>query len=308
MKAFLSLLVAASVSSFGMSLAAAQDPRVHLVWERPVGSLCPSRAALEADVEEVMGRRIFTEREDAPVIVHGVIEDGSTEAHVRIDARSKGGVLLGTRELTAPAGRCSSLRGAIALVLTLFVDRDEGDASAEESLDTRIGFGISGEVVSTPLPRTTFAAGPTVSLEVGPYLRFQADGAYWVPVSIQTQRGVGARLGAFSFRLRICAKLWGDGTFGLRACAGAEAGALVASPLELAGPPRQTRLLAHGMLDLGWETRLGRFALIDLAAGPLLSFSRPRFSYVRENGEPMAVYRPKLGGIIFQLTFIILGS
>jgi hypothetical protein len=307
LKAFLSLLIAASASSFGMSLAAAQDPRVHLVWERPVGSLCPSRAALEADVEEVMARRIFTEREDAPLIVHGVIQDGSTEAHVRIDARSKSGVLLGTRELTAPAGRCSSLRGAIALVLTLFVDR-EGDASAEEGVDTRIGFGVSGEVVSIPLPRTTFAAGPTVSLEVGRYLRFQAEGAYYVPVSIQTRRGVGAKLEAFSFRLRVCGKLWGDGTFGLRACLGGEAGAVVASPLELAGPPRQTRLLAHGLLDLGWETQLGKVALIDLAAGPLLSFSRPAFSYLRGNGERMAVYRPSLGGIIFQLTFIILGS
>jgi hypothetical protein len=308
LKAFLSLLIAASVSPFGMSLAAAQDPRVHLVWERPVGSLCPSRAALEADVEEVMGRRIFTERADAPLTVHGVIEDGSAEAHVRIDARSKSGALLGTRELTAPAGRCSSLRGAIALVLTLFVDRDEGDASGEESVDTRIGFGISGEVVSIPLPRTTFAAGPTLSLDVGRYLRFQADGAYWVPVSIQTQRGVGAKLEAFSFRLRACGKLWGDGTFGLRVCVGGEAGAIVASPLELAGPPRQTRLLAHGMLALGWETQLGKVALIDLAAGPVLSLSRPAFSYTRGNGERMAVYRPKLGGIIFQLTFIILGS
>jgi hypothetical protein len=311
LKAFLWLLVAGCVSSGFLSIAAAQDPRVHLIWDRPVGSLCPSRAALQSDVEEAIGRRVFVEADKARLVVRGVIEDGAIEARVRIEARSANGVLLGTRELTAPAGRCSSLRGAIAVVLTLFVDRDEADDSSAQDADgtrTRLGFGASGAVVSTPLPRATLAFGPTLSLDVGRYLRFQADGAYWVPVSIETRQGVGAKLQAFSFRLRACARLWEDRTFGLRVCAGGEAGALIASPLQLTGPRRQTRLLGHGFLDLGWVTRLGSVGFIDLAVGPLLSFSRPAFSYLRGDGEPMAVYRPKLGGIIFQLTFIILGS
>jgi hypothetical protein len=271
--------------------------------------LCPSRAALEADVDEVMGRHIFTTRDQARVILHGVIEDGAIDARVRIEARSASGVLLGTRELTAPAGRCSSLRGAIALVLTLFVDRTDGDEiSADGSLDSRIGFGVSGEVVSTPLPRATVAVGPSLSVELLRYFRFQLDGAYWVPVSIETQRGVGAKLEALSVRLRACARFWSDGALRVRACAGADAGALIASPLQLKGPQRQTRLLAHGFVDLGLETQLGSFALVDGAIGPLLSFSQPRFSYLRADGRPMAVYRPQLGGIIFQLTFIILGS
>lgn len=309
MKAFLSLLVAACGSPFWISIAAAQAPGVHLDWERPIGSLCPSRAALEADVEQVLGRRIFSPAASARVIVHGVVEDGSAGARVRIEARSVNGVLLGTRELSAPAGRCASLRGAIALVLTLFVDHDDvSEQPSGDRTDSRFGFGASVAALSTPLPRMTVAVGPSLSLELGPRLRLQADAQYWLPVSIETQRGVGAKLEAYSLALRACAGLWQPGSFGLRLCAGADLGALVASPLQLAGPARQTRLLAHGMLDLRGETQLGSLALLAFSVGPLLSFSRPSFSYVRSDGQRMAIYRPHLGGIIFQITFIILGS
>jgi hypothetical protein len=85
-------------------------------------------------------------------------------------------------------------------------------------------------------------------------------------------------------------------------------GGLIATPLKLEGPRRQTRLFALGILDFRWETSLGSFALLDVAAGPVLSLSRPNFSYVRDDGTPMQVYRPQLGGIYFQVAFIILGS
>jgi hypothetical protein len=310
LKAFLSLLVATTASSVWISIAGAQTPGVHLTWERPVGSLCPSRDALEADVEQVMGRRIFSSAAAARVVVHGVVEDGSAGARVRIEARSVNGALLGTRELSAPPGRCASLRGAIGLVLTLFVERDDGlDEQSGDRIGARFGFGASVTAASTPLPRMTIAAGPSLSLELGSVLRFQADGEYWLPVRIETQRGVGARIGAFSFALRACARLWGKSSgFGLGLCAGADLGALVVSPLQLAGPERQTRLLAHGMLDLRWEAPLATFGMLTFSAGPLLSFSRPWISYVRSDGRRMPVYRPHLGGIIFQITFIILGS
>lgn len=301
------LLIVVSASAFCTS-ASAQEPRVHLVWERPVGSLCPSRAALEADVEEIMDRRIFTERPDAPLVVSGVIEEGATQAQVHIEARGEHSLLLGTRDLTAAAGRCASLRSAIVLVLTLFVELDASGESSDGSLRTRVGFGLHAQVASTPMPRAAPSGGPAFSLELGDTFRIRADGAYWLPVSIETQRGVGTKLEAFSLALRGCAKLWRDSAFGVRVCAGAEMGALISRPLMLSGPKRQTRLLASGLADVGWEIHLGDFGMLDLAVGPLLSLSRPSFSYDRRGGTRMAVYRPHLGGILFQLTFIILGS
>lgn len=291
-----------------VSIASAEEPRVHLLWERPVGSLCPSRAALEADVEEIMDRRIFTPRADAPLIVSGVIDENATQAHVRIEARGENGVLLGTRDLNADAGRCASLRSSIVLVLTLFVEMDAGGEWSEGGPRTRLGIGLNAKVASVPMPRAAASGGPTFSLDIGDVWRIRADGAYWLPVSIETRSGVGTKLEAFSLALRACARLWNENPFGVRVCAGAEMGALIARPLMISGPKRQTRLLASGLADVGWEIRMGDVALLDFAVGPLLSLTRPAFSYDRDSRTPMPVYRPKLGGILFQLTFIILGS
>ncbi len=310
MKAFLSSLIALVVSSLSASIALAQSEAVHLVWDRPVGSLCPARAALESDVEQIMGRRVFTSEADARVIVRGAIEEGATGARVRIEARTVGGQLLGTRELSAEPGRCASLRDAIVLVLTMFIERDDEVRVAElDRRGPRFGFGASGSVVSVPLPATTWSAGPSLSLEVGSLLRFRADAAYYGPVVIRTRAGVGAKLQAFSVALRACFGVWGDpSVFVLRVCLGTELGALVSTPLELYGPSRQTRLLALGTLDVRWEKQLGSVALLDLGVGPLVSLSRPSFSYIRSDRRTRDVYRPDSLGIIFQITVIILGS
>jgi hypothetical protein len=310
LKAFLSSLVAFAASSLWASIAFAQSEAVHLVWERPVGSLCPSRAAIESDVEALIGRKVFTDEPGARVTLRGAIQDGASEARVRLEARTASGAVTGMRELSAEPGRCASLRDSIALVLTMFLDReDEMQVEALGEGRLRFGIGASGSVVSTPMPRSTFTAGPSLSLEVGSRLRFRADAAYYWPVAIQTRGGVGTKLQAFSVALRACLGLWGDPRmFGLRVCFGTEVGALIASPIGLEGPAKQTRLLAQGSLDFRWEKQLGSFAMFDAAVGPLVSFSRPEFSYIRNDNAQMDVYRPALLGIIFQITFIILGS
>jgi hypothetical protein len=310
LKAFLTSLVAFAASSLWASIGFAQSHEVHLVWERPVGSLCPSRAAIESDVEALIGRKVFTDASGARVTLRGVIKDGASEARVRLEARTATGVVIGMRELSAEPGRCASLRDAIALVLTMFLDREgemQLEALAEGSL--RFGIGAAGGVASTPLPRATFIAGPSVSLEVGSLLRFRLDGAYYWPVTIRTRAGLGTKLEAYSVALRACFGLWSDpSVFGLRLCVGGEVGALVATPLGLEGPAKQTRLLAQGSLDVRWEKQLGSFAMFDAAVGPLVSFSRPPFSYIRNDDEEIRVYQPGLLGILFQITFIILGS
>jgi hypothetical protein len=301
----LSRLIATSASLLWISTAAAEPTEVHLVWQRPVGSLCPTAATLEADVEQALGRHVFSSSSEAAVVVRGVAEDLASEARARIEARTADGVLLGTRELVAPAGQCASLRGAIALVLTLFVERDE--ASDDGLADVRVGLGAALAVLSTPLPRATLAGGPSLSLELGRALRIRADASYWLPVSIQTSRGVGARMEAVSVALRGCVRVWGEPKgWALSACPGVELGALIATPQRLAGPTRQARLLAHGFLELRAEAPLGTAAALEVAAGPLLSLSRPQFSYVRRDDATMDVYRPQLGGAFLQVSLIIL--
>jgi hypothetical protein len=272
---------------------------VRFDWQRPLGSLCPTRAVLQADVEAGMGRHVFADGGGVRAIVHGAIADDLDGVHVHIEAASVNGETLGTRDLHAPAGQCASLRDAIVLVLTLFVEYAD-DVEAEPA--NVLGFGAAGELASTPLPRFAFAVGPALLFEHDRSLQLRVSAAYWPEVEIATARGVGATLQAVSMALRACLRVIAG--FGL--CAGVESGALIATPLRLRGPARQVRLLGHGVLDARWELELGRIMRADLAAGPLLSFSRPAFSYLRADGERMAVYRPRLTGIIFQLTLIIL--
>jgi hypothetical protein len=294
-------------SMLACSLASAQPAEVHLIWDRPVGSTCPARPALEADVEEILGRRVFVDAAHARVILRGAITDDAAGPRVRIEARSLRGELLGERTLTGPPGRCETLRDAIALVLTLFVDEEsQPERSASE---VRFAIGASASMISTPLPRWTPSAGPALALELGSWLRVRADGAAYLPVAIQTARGVGARMYAFSVALRACARVLGEpSVVVMRVCAGSELGALIASPLSLRGPARQTRLLAAGLLDVRWEKEVAETALIEVAVGPVLELSRPRFSYLRSDGTSMPVYRPSLAGLQLQISVLLLGS
>jgi hypothetical protein len=306
LKACVSALVLAG-SLLACSLAFAQPAEVHLIWDRPVGSTCPARAALEADVEEILGRRVFVDAGQARVILRGAITEDAAGPRVRIEARSLRGELLGERTLTGPRGRCESLRDAIALVLTLFAD-DES-RQPRSAADVRFAVGVSASAISTPLPRLTPSAGPALSLELGPWLRVRADGAAYLPVAIQTAAGVGARMYAFSVALRACARVLGEpSVFVMRVCAGSELGALMAAPLALHGPARQTRLLAAGLLDVRWEKELAGAALLDVAVGPVLELCRPRISYLRSDGSSMPVYRPSLGGVQIQLSLMFFGS
>lgn len=278
--------------------ARARAPDVHLDWQRPPGSLCPSRAVLEADVEALMERAVFTSRSEARVLVRGVVDDGPDGVRVRIEATSSRGEPLGTRELKAAAGQCETLRDTIALVLTLFV---EYEGPSNDETDIALGIGAEASVAQVPMPRMALALGPALSVDIGRVLQVQVSAAYWPPVSIRTARGVGATLEALSLELRGCARAWA----GLGLCTGVEGGALMAVPLRLTGPERQTRLLAHALLEARWELALAEIVRLDLAAGALVSLSRPAFSYLKADGREMAVYRPDPVGINFRLAIII---
>jgi len=278
--------------------ALARPPGVHLDWERPVGSSCPSRSVLQTDVKALMGRRVFTPRAAAQVILRGVVEDGSDGVSIHIEATDDSGEPLGVRDLNAAVGECAALREAIGLVLTLFVDYDE--ASIDED-DSALGIGAKVSLAQAPLPRIALSAGPAVYLALGSIVRLHASAAYWLPVSIETPRGVGAKLEALSLELAACAHIWQ----GLGLCTGIESGALIASPQRLVGPERQVRLLAHGILEASWELDLHDLAIVDVAAGALLSLSRPAVSYFTADGEHRAVYRPQAAGMIFRIGVII---
>ncbi|MDD9947088.1 MAG: hypothetical protein OXU20_38955, partial [Myxococcales bacterium] len=282
------------------STAQAEPPRVRFEWQRPFTSTCPPRRVLEADVEALVGRSLFTTRSDAELVVRGEIHEHATGGvQVHIEATHRDGQALGARDLHAPSGRCASLRDAIALVLTLFVEH-RGASNDAESTEPAWRLGAVAGLGSTPLPGLSLSLGPTASLAFAPALEVRAIAAYWLPNMTQTVREVGASLEALSLDLQACTSLWR----GLGVCTGVAAGAMFASPRGVDGPGRQVRLLSVGTALVRWQSWFADVG-VELAAGPALSFSRPRLSFRDVDGQRVTVHRPPLLGIKLHVGLIM---
>ncbi|MDB4975138.1 MAG: hypothetical protein JWN48_3479 [Myxococcaceae bacterium] len=290
------------------ALALADTPRVHLALEHPVGSMCPSARVLETDVEALAQRQLFVSREAADVLVRGRIEEGASGVRVQLEARSADGALLGTRELSAPAGECASLRRSLGLVLTMLVDGDvhrETPLGGERGPSWALGAGLG--LMSAALPAVTPGLDLQLGLSARERLQLRARASYWLPVSIETERGVGARLQAVSFGLAACPRLsQAARVVHVGLCAGTQLGALVSTPRRLDGPARQARLLAQLTLELKLSMRVGRRSAIEGSVGPLLALHRPRFFYDR-GPDRAAVFRPALFGALVRVAVIIDG-
>jgi hypothetical protein len=300
-------IAAAWVWLVPLPAALAAPAWVHLEWQRPLGSSCPSQASLEQDVEQALGRPVFTSAQTARLQVRATIEDRSSGVVVRLQAQRMDGQLLGMRELRAQPGECAALRADIGLVLTLLVERDGLVTEPSTPSALRLDPGLWTGFLLNTLPRGTFGVGPALSLELGAYAQLRADAAYWLPVAVQTAHGIRAELQAASLALRVCPRIAGSGEslFSLRLCGGVQLGALFASQTQPQGPATQVRLLVQGLLELRSGLRLGRTARLELALGPLISLNRTSLVSVRSDGSRVLLYRAPTVGMILSLGLII---
>jgi hypothetical protein len=283
----------------------AEPVGVHLVWERPAGSTCPPGVVLEHDVEEALGRRVFTSADKADVIVRGAIEKLAGGLHVWIEARSAAGSLLGKRELSARADECESLRSVVAVVLTLLVDRDDVDVDSPVTLDVGAAVGV----LTHAFPRPAFGVGPLLAINFAHRLSLSTAVSYWLPVAVETARGTRAKLEAVGLALGVCPRLWNEArSWHVRLCAGAQLGALIASQQRPERLGTQTRLLAQGSLELQGGLNLGSTLGLELAVGPVLALNRTQFLAVNADEPRVVLYRQPAIGLKIQLALIIRGS
>lgn len=281
------------------SAAHAQDRAVHLEWDRPIGSTCPPANVLETDVEETLGRKVFTSTPGAELSIQGRIEEQGSETLVHLTARNRHGRVLGVRELHAEGGGCAALRSDIVLVLTLLVDRED---DADEALDVSASFGAAGTLLANVLPRWAAGAGPVLVLDIEEVLQLRADLSYFFPVAVRTTSGVAADLHAASVTLRVCPRLHGqDSALSLHVCGGLQAGAWLVAQTEPSRHAPQVRLLAQGLLELRLGLSLGERTTLTLGAGPSLSIVRPSLYATFDAGAPAFLYRVPLVGAQVQL-------
>jgi len=295
-----SLLTTAALWLCSHAVASADGDSVYLDWQSPRAHGCPPRRVVERDVEQALGRRVFTPRRDAPLTVRGLAQARDGGIVLRLDARSAEGQLLGTRELRADD--CVSLRNSIGLVLTLLVEHREQLADPLPELQPGLWVGA----LSMVLPRAVFGVGPSVALRLNDFPELRVDAAYWLPVELHTDGGKRAVLQGVSLAPRLCPRIAGDeqSLFGLRLCAGAQLGIWLLSQTRPDVSGSQARLLAHAQVELRGALRL-RPLTLELSLGPLILLNRTSLYAVQDDGARVLLYRMPAFGVFLAFGLII---
>jgi hypothetical protein len=260
---------------------------------------------LEADVQETLDRPVFTTLQNAQLVIQGFIEENdSGGTWVRLTARRRDGMLLGTRELRSASGGCAALRSDIVLVLTLLVEPEQ--TPADQTMAVRVDLGAAATALLHVLPRWSAGFGPELVVEIANTVQLRLDVAYFLPVTVRTQSGIQASLRAVSGSLRLCQRLFAaDGNpFTLHACVGLQAGAWLISQSAPSQRELQLRLLAQGILDLRVGLRLAESAKIELGVGPSLSLSRTSLYAFYDQDTRVLLYRLPFLGAQLQLGLV----
>lgn len=272
-------------------------PSAHLSWRRPALSTCPTRDQLVSDVEQMSGTPRFVTREEAEVLLEGAITAERDGYRVRISTRSRDGVVLGGRELVRAEPDCASLRGVLALVLTMLIESAAAHARPEQRA-IGLSSAVHAGVLSGALPITTLGAGVSLSLRLPPHLRLSAVGAAFLPVDVEGSR-TRTRLSVWSAGLELCGRLFGriQQAHGLL-CGSAHAGGKHAVTDGLRQPSNVARLLALGQLELMAVLPISRRVAVMAAAGLAMFWTRPSFYYTRTDGRRQEVDRSRpFGGV-----------
>jgi hypothetical protein len=277
----------------------ARAQSVHLQWAAPAASMCPNRATLSADVENLTGLRFVRDAAAADVRIVGHIEESALGVDAQIEAHTADGTPIGTRELHAGADECASLRRPLALVLALLIEQPRPPHRATYAL------GVELAADTHLMPRTVGGLGLVAFVTPLPRLALRAQGNVWLPLVAETTRGTGARLKAFGGALSLCPQLVAGSRLALWACLGAQAGGVFASPRGLSTERSRTLPFVDLLTELAGSWRAGRRVALWLSGGPLFALARPELYFERADGSPVRVQRASPVGVIFRLALTI---
>jgi hypothetical protein len=284
---------------FVSALTQAQDARAHLRWTRPAGSQCPSSATLQADVVALEGAPVFVAEAQADLVLRGAIVDTADGVHVRVEARDARGALLGTREFSAQAGDCASLRRVLALMLTILIDSAELARPSHVHAHRPLVAGAGLSLWSGTLPLVRPGLSLAIAGDPLQRLRLRGYATYVLPVSARTPAGVGARFDAFALGSALCPRLSPvEAAVGLWVCAGAQLAFVYTRPQMLEGPARQLRVLGQALLELSFSLRITKRSSLEAALGVVGSPYRPEFLFLKNDHSRVFVHRPAPFGVL----------
>jgi hypothetical protein len=214
------------------------EGKVFLDWSAGADAeSCITREQVIADVEAILGRRIFAARSEADRVLR-VDVDGTPPAKVtgQILLLSAGGVSLGARELSVQSEDCKDVASALTLALSIMADLPR--TAAERAAMPKSSLAPPPRSApQAPPPRWHAAVGlgPTGSLDsnadvaVGGQATLVVVPPRFLPFSVtvinavrssSTPRGMAYTLSSTTVAPAVCTPAWSRGRFAALGCLG----------------------------------------------------------------------------------------
>ncbi len=281
----------------------AREVAVALLWRSSDG--CLDTGGLYRDVRS--RRRPVDSAAAADAIISGRAEVRLGGGwHVELVVADRRGTILGRRSLEVAEDGCAPLREHVALVVAMLVDSSVVEAAAPAATaaprpDTpaersRWRGDVAAVVLAEAgrLPGATPGLGASVGLASPGGWRGELAAAVFAEASASDGSGETS-LRWIAAALSGCAPGFRPDGWQLTACAGLEAGAMLAEGAGFTRNQRDRELLLDALARLRIERRLLGPTFVALGLTARAALLRPRFGYEDEAGmfrplyEPMAV-------------------
>lgn len=265
-------------------------------------------AALEAAVEALLGRAIFTTEGCTTTVDVSIYRHDPSRWSVDVSLRDRVWGALGTRRLKGSS--CSALRGPISLVLALMLETTEGSIEISEPAkpvtsqdplqqpsarrEVAHGLVLAGGFRTTNglLPGVGVGIHGGGGLELwGRRLSAQLAGTLWAPQSTRASEP-GGKFWAWHAGLDLCPRLNSSEALRLSLCLGAQLGAIHGSGLGLDYLATAQRPYAH--VEAGFMIAVRVWEGLELTAqvAAVVPWLRPRFVYLDQNETAIERHRP----------------
>jgi hypothetical protein len=186
------------------STPALATPSARLTYSRSEGAeSCPDEGVLRRAVEQRLGYDPFFPWADRTIVAR--LSGEARELHASIELLDAGGIVRGSRKLTAPASACRELVSGMALAISIAIDpssvdrppapgkENTGDPSVEEWSEAR-----ASEAAAAPVPdrASSHAAAPPAPNRDRANVVVSVDGGVTGAVGLAPAAALGPMLGA----------------------------------------------------------------------------------------------------------------
>ncbi len=263
-------------------------PAVEIVWDRgPGGETCIDGRELAPKVEATLGRPVSLRTAEAGSAAspQSVALDGVLQGQVQPRPDGRGWIAVVEvrrantatlrREVTLEAPDCRQLDEAIVLVVALMAEAAQPGRSSppppasppvHSPFRPVIAFGPDVTAVSGMVPRIALGLGLAGELAL-PSLWTVTVWAHAWPTSQVVVDGGGGRISAWTAGTALCLGTPGESQLAVMGCAGASAGAISSSGIELDDPRTSVHPYVQGQSTVGMRVRMGGPVYVRIELG-----------------------------------------